>query len=166
MMIRLRILAILVPIAADLAGAADGIRAEAWVDAVSLPSYPLGTASANPQFPIYTHETANYPYPLLKTFTQQREVRAWRTLNLENQFLACRVLPDIGGHLYGCKDKRSGREMFYANPVIKPADIGLRGAWDALGIESNFPIGHTRDSISKVDYAVSRDPDGSARAIV
>jgi hypothetical protein len=49
------------------------------------------------------------------------------------------VLPDIGGHLYTCLDKISGQPMFYANPSIKKANIGYRGAWAAFGIEFNFP---------------------------
>jgi predicted Zn-dependent protease len=138
----------------------------AWQDTLRLPTYRLGEPSPSPDFAILTNDGANYPYPLLKNLTKDRQDRAWRSLNLENEYLSCRVLPDLGGHLYSCRDKRNGREMFYANPVVKPADIGLRGAWAALGIESNFPVGHTRVSISPVDFAVRSEPDGSGRAIV
>ena len=87
-------------------------------------------------------------------------------LNLENQYLLCRVLPDLGGRLYSCRDKRNGREMFYANPVIKKVPFGLRGAWVALGIESNFPATHSRQTTSPVDFALHTEADGSARAIL
>lgn len=137
-----------------------------WQDSIHLPSYREGDAVAVPQFAAWNSDPANYPYPARNSFTQQREDRLWRTVNLENEYLFCQVLPDLGGHLYGCRDKRNGREMFYANPVVKPGDVGLRGAWVAMGIESNFPIGHTRVSASPVDFAFRADPDGSARAVV
>jgi hypothetical protein len=72
------------------------------------------------------------------------------------------VLPDIGGHLYTCIDKISGQPMFYANPSIKKAEIGYRGAWAAFGIEFNFPISHNWVSMSPVDFAYASHEDGSA----
>ena len=72
------------------------------------------------------------------------------------------VLPDLGGHLYSCVDKISGREMFYANPSIKKALIGYRGAWAAFGIEFNFPVSHNWMSMSPVDFATTTADDGSA----
>ncbi len=91
---------------------------------------------------------------------------AWRTLNLENEYLLCRILPDLGGHLYNCRDKLSNREVFYANPVIKKDLIGLRGAWIATGIESNFPATHSRVSASPVNFAIRNETDGAADVIV
>jgi len=146
--------------------AATGSSVHAWQDSLTIPTYRLGEPSPTPQFAILNAGGANYPYPVLDSFTKDKQDRMWRTLNLENEYLFCRILPDLGGHLYSCRDKRNGREMFYANPVIKPADVGLRGAWVSLGIESNFPVGHTRSSISPVDFAVDNQPDGSGRAIV
>jgi tetratricopeptide (TPR) repeat protein len=147
--------------------AATGSPVHAWQDSLTLPTYGLGEPSPTPQFAILNAgDAANYPYPVLDSFTKDKRDRVWRTLNLENEYLFCRVLPDLGGHLYSCRDKRNGREMFYANPVIKPADVGLRGAGVSLGIESNFPVGHTRSSISPIDFAVDNQPDGSGRAIV
>ena len=43
----------------------------------------------------------------------------WRVVVLENEYLSCRVLPDLGGHLHGCTDRITGREIFYSNPVIR-----------------------------------------------
>jgi tetratricopeptide (TPR) repeat protein len=76
------------------------------------------------------------------------------------------VLPDIGGHLYTCIDKISGQPMFYANPSIKKAQIGYRGAWAAFGIEFNFPVSHNWVSMSPVDFSFAANPDGSASIFV
>ena len=81
---------------------------------------------------------------------------------MENEYLKCSVLPDIGGHLYTCIDKLSGQSMFYANPSIKKANIGYRGAWAAFGIEFNFPVSHNWVSMSPVRFSYAAHPDGSA----
>jgi hypothetical protein len=143
---------------------ASGVRA--WQASIQLPTYEEGDPDPSPQFSAFVYRNANYPYPLRTNLTNVRKEKAWRTLNLENEYLLCRVLPDLGGHLYSCRDKLSGREMFYANPVIRKALIGLRGAWVALGIESNFPAAHARHSAAPVDFALRTESDGSARAVV
>ena len=76
-----------------------------------------------------------------------------RAIYLENEYLKCSVLPDIGGHIYTCVDKINGLPMFYANPSLKKAKIGYRGAWAAFGVEFNFPVSHNWVSMSPVDFA-------------
>jgi len=76
--------------------------------------------------------------PSASTFFPTTPKSLGRQLNLENEYLFCRVLPDLGGHLYSCRDKINGQEMFYANPVIHKNWVGLRGAWAPVGIELNF----------------------------
>src|SRR5258708_1802806 len=56
--------------------------------------------------------------------------------------------------------------MFYANPSIKKARIGYRGAWAAFGVEFNFPVSHNWVSMSPVDFAFANHKDGSASIIV
>src|SRR5258706_7505717 len=94
--------------------------------------------------------------------TDQRVEHRWRAIFLENEYLKCSVLPDLGGHIYTCIDKISGQPMFYANPSIKKARIGYRGAWAAYGVEFNFPVSHNWVSMSPVDFALAQNPDGSA----
>src|SRR5580704_7968573 len=145
--------------------AAD-LAVHAWVDSITLPTYREGPADPRPHYLTSPGYYKTYPYPFRDAFTKDRRERSWRTLNLENEYLLCRVLPDWGGHLYNCRDKRNGREVFYANPVIKPGPIGLRNAWIAAGIESNFPIGHSFVSASPVDFGIHSDPDGAGRAVI
>jgi Flp pilus assembly protein TadD len=137
----------------------------AWEDVVTLPTYLEGPADLKPVLDAMTVNDyeANYPYANRTNLGRRRAMSEWRRLTIENEYLACSFLPDLGGHLYTCVDKLSGRPMFHGNGSIKKGLIGLRGAWVSLGIELNFPIGHTRVSVSPVDFSWRRERD---RAVV
>jgi len=133
-----------------------------WQSTLQIPTYAEGPANPNPPFDLFSYGKFNYPYPIRDALTDRREPILWRTLNLENEYLRLTVLPDLGGHIYSCLDKRTGHEMFYANQTIKKALIGYRGAWAALGVEFNFPVSHNWMSMSPVDFATVPHDDGSA----
>lgn len=133
-----------------------------WQGTLTLPTYEEGSPDPNPAFDQYANGRFNYPYTLRHSLTNRRVDHAWRAVFLENEYLKCSVLPDIGGHLYTCVDKISGKPMFYENPSIKKADIGYRGAWAAFGIEFNFPVSHNWVTASPVDFAFGQRDDGSA----
>src|SRR5438094_183218 len=137
-----------------------------WQDTLTLPAYEEGLPDPNPPFDQFASTRFNYPYTLRNNLTNRRMDHNWRAIYLENECLKCSVLPDIGGHLYTCIDKISGKPMFYANPSIKKADIGYRGAWAAFGIEFNFPVSHNWVSMSPVDFAFGKHADGSASVTV
>src|SRR3954468_9417259 len=133
---------------------------------LTLPTYEEGMPDPNPPFDQFTNNKFNYPYVLRENLTSRRVNRDWRAIYLENEYLKCSVLPDIGGHLYTCFDKISGQSMFYNNTAIKKAAVGYRGAWAAFGIEFNFPVSHNWVSMSPVDYAYASRPDGRASVTV
>src|SRR3954452_12605493 len=133
-----------------------------WQGKLTLPVYEEGLPDVNPPFDVFADTRFNYPYTLRTHMTGRRVERDLRALFLENEYLKCSVLPDIGGHVYSCTDKISGREMFYANPSLKKQLIGYRGAWAAFGIEFNFPVSHNWMSMSPVDFATTTADDGSA----
>ena len=111
----------------------------AWEGTITLPTYEEDPPDTNAPFDLFTTSRFNYPYTIRDRLTSRRVLRRWRTLNLENEYLRCSVLPDLGGHLYTCTDKVNGQDLFYANTAIKLANVAYRGAWAALGIEFNFP---------------------------
>jgi tetratricopeptide (TPR) repeat protein len=134
-----------------------------WEDSKVIPTSEEGLPDPNPPFDLFTTSGRfNYPYTLRHNLVDRRVPRKWRTLNLENEYLKCTVLPDLGGHLYTCIDKINGASMFYANPTIKFARIAYRGMWAALGIEFNFPVSHNWMTVSPVDFAMTRESDGGA----
>ncbi len=133
-----------------------------WQDTVVIPTYDEGLPDPNPPFDLFRTSRFDYPYTIRQNLTDRRTDRAHRALHLENEYLRCLVLPDVGGHLYGCTDKRNGQEMFYANPSLKFAAIAYRGTWAAFGVEFNFPVSHNWMTVSPVDFATTAGPDGSA----
>jgi len=141
-------------------------QVKVWQGTFTLPTYEEGKPDPNPPFDTYSTTQFSYPYTLRKNLTGKKQDHTWRAVFLENEYLKCTVLPDIGGHLYTCVDKISGQPMFYANPSIKKAQIGYRGAWAAFGIEFNFPVSHNWVSMSPVDFAYVANPDGSASIFV
>ena len=137
-------------------------QVKVWQGTLTLPTYEEGKPDPNPPFDSYATTRYNYPYTLRTNLTGVKDEHAWRAIFMENEYLKCTVLPDIGGHLYTCIDKISGQPMFYANPSIKKAQIGYRGAWAAFGMEYNFPVSHNWVSMSPVDFAYATHEDGSA----
>jgi tetratricopeptide (TPR) repeat protein len=135
---------------------------------ISLPTYLEGAPDPNPPFeemqPLGT--APFYPYTWRTIFTGEKVEHAWRALILENEYLKCTFLLDLGGHLYSCIDKLSGKDMFYANSCIKKNWVAPRGAFAALGVEFNFPIGHSWVTVSPVDFATRQNADGSKSVIV
>jgi tetratricopeptide (TPR) repeat protein len=160
--------ACVVALMGTLAVASGSVAAQVkvWSGSVTLPTYEEGQPDPNPPFDTYSTTQFSYPYTLRKDLTGQKEEHVWRAVFLENEYLKCTVLPDIGGHLYTCIDKISGQSMFYANPSIKKAEIGYRGAWAAFGVEYNFPVSHNWVSMSPVDFAYAGHPNGSASVSV
>ena len=105
-----------------------------WQGTLTLPTYGEGAPDPNPPFDQYANGRFNYPYTLRDDLTGSRKEIVWRAIFLENEYLKCSVLPDIGGHLYTCVDKINGQPMFYANPSIKKATSSV--PWRVGGIRS------------------------------
>ncbi|MGD0730348.1 MAG: DUF5107 domain-containing protein [Terracidiphilus sp.] len=141
-------------------------QVKVWQGTLTLPTYEEGQPDPNPPFDQYSGTKTNYPYTLREQLTDHSVEHAWRAVYLENEYIKCSVLPDLGGHIYTCVDKISKQPMFYANPSIKKADIGYRGGWSAFGVEFNFPVSHNWVTASPVDYSFTSNSDGSASVFV
>lgn len=137
-------------------------QTKVWEGTLTLPSSEEGAPDENPPFDLFASRSFNYPYTLRQNIENKRPPKTWRAIYLENEYLKCSVLPDLGGHVYTCIDKVSGQPMFYANPSIKEQLVSYRGAWAAFGVEFNFPVSHNWVSVSPVNFAYGTRPDGSA----
>ena len=83
-------------------------------------------------------------------------------LVLENDHLRATVLPSLGGRLYSLVHKASGQELLYRNPVFQPANLALRNAWFAGGVEWNVgSTGHWTGTCAPMHAARVEGPDGT-----
>jgi len=102
------------------------------------------------------------PYRMQDRYTRKRAPLALKTIVLENERLQAVFLPEYGGRLYALKDRRTGRDILYRNPVFQPANLAILNAWFSGGVEWNIgQIGHTFGTCSPVHAARLRDRDGN-----
>ena len=98
-----------ITLAASFSGA--GAQVKAWQGTLTLQVYEEGPPDPNPPFDTYATTEFNYPYTMRTSLTGTRKAHAWRALFLENEYVKCAILPDVGGHLYTCMDKLSGQSI-------------------------------------------------------
>lgn len=134
---------------------------------------PAPTASPTPPPPtqppavqVYrtTLTISTYPYQgfLRQEFSSQYRMPIWRldwgayessaprpaprqyaAIVMENAYLRLTILPELGGRIYECTLKASGRNLLYQNAVLKPTHWGPpeQGWWLAAGgIEFCLPV--------------------------
>ena len=136
-----------------------------WEEPLLIPTYLVGSLD---KFPIFYNGRAYqgakgpvYPYSMLDKLTDSRKNKTYRALYLENEYVKICVLPEIGGRIFSAMDKTNGYDFFYRQNVIKPALIGMLGAWISGGVEWNFPHHHRATAFMPVDYTLTDNPDGS-----
>ena len=132
---------------------------------VVIPTYQVGPADPNPMF--YNRESYQgaqkriYPYALQDHLTHVLKDKTYTSLNLENKYVQLSVLPELGARLFSAVDKTNGYDFFYRQHVIKPALIGMLGAWISGGVEWCAFHHHRNTTFMPVDYTLAENPDGS-----
>ncbi len=102
------------------------------------------------------------PYRIQDGYDRNREPRAFKTVELENEHLKAVFMPGLGGRLWSLYDKDRDRELLHANPVFQPANLALRNAWFSGGVEWNCGIiGHTPFTCDDVAAEELRLSDGT-----
>ncbi|HXY41187.1 MAG TPA: DUF5107 domain-containing protein, partial [Vicinamibacteria bacterium] len=137
----------------------------AWEAPLRVPTYPLGPAEPNPMFyagrEYQGAQGPVYPYPLLDSLGDTRQERSYRALWLENEYVKLSVLPELGGRIFSAEDKTDGYAFFYGQHVVKPALIGMAGAWISGGVEWNVMHHHRATTFMPVQSAIVENADGS-----
>jgi len=136
-----------------------------WEEMLSLPTYEPKAPDKNPMFYVPdAYQGAKrviYPYPLMDNLSTEKKQVDHRAVYLENEFIKLCLLPDIGGRLFYATDKTNNYEIFYRQNVIKPANIGMLGAWISGGIEWCVFHHHRATTYLPVDYKLVENGDGS-----
>jgi tetratricopeptide (TPR) repeat protein len=131
---------------------------------VTIPTYLAGPPERNPMFFFgqgsQGAEGRVYPYPLYDTLTHQKVDKTYTLVTLENEYIRVGILPEIGGRVFEGVDKTNGYDFFYRQHVIKPALIGLTGAWISGGVEWNIPHHHRASTFVPVQHRVEAHADG------
>ncbi|MFN8347137.1 MAG: DUF5107 domain-containing protein [Spirosomataceae bacterium] len=103
-----------------------------------------------------------YPYFRFDGYTNKPEMKEWKFIELENDYIKVYITPEIGGKIWGAYEKSANYPFIYFNHVVKFRDVAMRGAWTSGGIEINFgDIGHAPSVSTPVDYFTRTNPDGS-----
>ena len=132
---------------------------------IVLPTYAPGGYDKTPLF--YTGRVYQgaqgrvYPYPMQDVLFDGKVDEMYTYLTLENKWLQMGLLPEHGGHLLNFTDRETGFEAFYRQHVVKPALIGMLGAWISGGVEWNFPHHHRATTAMPIDWRLAANADGS-----
>ncbi|MGI5847794.1 MAG: DUF5107 domain-containing protein [Candidatus Cryptobacteroides sp.] len=131
----------------------------------TIPTYKIGAPEVYPIFftgRVYQGaEGYIYPYPLYDVITDVKEDKEYELVKLTNQYIDISVLPEIGGRIFQAKDLTNDYHFFYTQTGIKPALIGMLGAWLSGGVEWDVPDHHRASSYMLIDWTTEDHPDGS-----
>jgi tetratricopeptide (TPR) repeat protein len=137
----------------------------AWEEPLTIPTYPVGPPEPNPMFyagrEYQGAQGPIYPYALQDRLSDEKEDHTWQALWLENDYVRLSVLPEIGGRIFSAEDRTNGYDFFYRQSVIKPALIGMLGAWISGGVEWNVLHHHRATTFMPVQSAIAVNADGS-----
>ena len=131
----------------------------------ALPTYKVESAEKAPIF--FTGENYQgarkviYPYTLNDVISNKKETHEWKTLTLENEYIKLGITPEMGGKLYYATDKSNDYNFIYKNNEVKPANIGMTGAWTSGGIEWCVFHHHRPSTMLPMDYSMVENKDGS-----
>ena len=136
-----------------------------WEQDIVIPTYMAGAPEPNPMFYFGSAsqgaEGRVYPYPLYDKLTGDKQDKTYKMVYLENEYVKVGIMPEIGGRIFEGVDKTNGYNFFYRQHVIKPALIGLIGAWISGGVEWNIPHHHRASTFIPVQYLLEENKDGS-----
>lgn len=98
------------------------------------------------------------PYSLQDSYFRNKKNIELQTVVLENDFLRAQFLTDFGARLISLIDKKTGRELLFRNEVFQTANLAVRDAWFAGGIEWNIgQFGHTPLTCEPYFFAKVKD---------
>lgn len=140
--------------------------ARIWEETVTIPTYLTPSPDPNPMFfERRVNQGASgrvYPNPFTDRVNNEEKVdQEYQAVFLENEYLQLMVLPRFGGRVHAALDKTNGYDFIYRQQVIKPALIGLFGAWISGGMEFNWPMHHRPSTFLPVEYSLEESGDGS-----
>lgn len=110
---------------------------------------------------LYGNPANLYPYQAQDGYGRAVSERSLQTVVLENERLRAVFLPELGGRLWELFDKVSGKHLLHTQSRIQFANLALRGAWFAGGIEWNIGTrGHSPTTCSPLHTSILSTSEG------
>ena len=132
---------------------------------LTIPTYIPKKANELPMFfekKPYQGATGHlYPLPYSDGITDVKKDVDYETYTLENEYVMTQVVPALGGKILRGWDKVGQYDFIYYNEVVKPALVGIAGAWISGGIEFNWPQHHRPTTFLPLEATLEENPDGS-----
>ena len=102
-----------------------------------------------------------YPYLMQDGYSRDAAPKELPAVVLENSKLKVTVLPSLGGRIWELFDKTTGKQLLHTHKAPQLANIALRKAWFAGGLEWNIGTrGHSPTSCDPLHTAIVHTPDG------
>ncbi|WP_426006253.1 DUF5107 domain-containing protein [Paenarthrobacter sp. NyZ202] len=102
-----------------------------------------------------------YPYLMQDGYSRAAAPKELPAVVLENAKLRATVLPSLGGRIWELFDKTTGKQLLHTHGAPQLANIALRKAWFAGGLEWNIGTrGHSPTSCDPLHTAIVHTPDG------
>lgn len=102
-----------------------------------------------------------FPYLMQDGYSRERTAHRVPAVVLENSKLRAVVLPTLGGRLWELFDKASGKQLLHTHGTLQFANIALRKAWFAGGLEWNIGTrGHSPTTCDPLHTAIVKTPEG------
>ncbi|MFP3578793.1 DUF5107 domain-containing protein [Arthrobacter sp. SIMBA_036] len=102
-----------------------------------------------------------YPYLTQDSYTREATPREVTAVVLENSKLKVTVLPSLGGRIWELFDKTAGKHLLHTHHSPQVANLALRNAWFAGGLEWNIGTrGHSPTTCDPLHAAIVHTPDG------
>lgn len=111
----------------------------------------------------YGRVTSILPYKIRESYDRNRKTVKTKAAILESEGLKAVFLAEYGCRLWSLYDKKEGKELLFCNPVLQFANLAVRNAWFAGGVEWNIGfIGHNPFTCEKMFCEEVKDSETGA----
>ncbi|YCH10125.1 DUF5107 domain-containing protein [Arthrobacter sp. alpha11c] len=102
-----------------------------------------------------------FPYLMQDGYSREAAPKELPAVVLENSKLRATVIPSLGGRIWELFDKVTGKQLLHTHDAPQLANIALRKAWFAGGLEWNIGTrGHSPTSCDPLHTAIVHTLDG------
>lgn len=76
-----------------------------------IKTYPFFDPDPIPSLAVNDRISRFYPYHMFDGYSEKDSAQRWKVIELENAFIRVRILPEVGGKVWGAVEKSTGKEF-------------------------------------------------------